>query len=157
MVGCWEACWSQKADAGRRSSPEMQKRIEEHRSKLEAYEGFCREMGEQPADVALAWLLKNPVVTAPIIGPRTAEQLAGSLRATELKLSADQLESAGSHLPRPWWGCSGSVRVVGSLSWLAGIAREELHPTLHVDPAGAIRCHACVSGSVAPTDWRMIG
>ena len=91
----------QKADAGRRSSPEMQKRIEEHRPKLEAYEGFCRDLGEQPANVALAWLLKNPVVTAPIIGPRTAEQLAGSLRATELKLSAEQLDTLDRIFPGP--------------------------------------------------------
>ncbi|MDQ5851512.1 MAG: aldo/keto reductase, partial [Chloroflexota bacterium] len=91
----------QKADAGRRSSPEMQKRIEEHRPKLEAYEGFCRDLGEQLANVALAWLLKNPVVTAPIIGPRTAEQLAGSLRATELKLSAEQLDTLDRIFPGP--------------------------------------------------------
>ncbi len=91
----------QKANQGRRSSPEMQKRIEEHRPKLEAYEEFCRDLGEQPADVALAWLLHNPVVTAPIIGPRTAEQLAGSLRATELKLSAEQLDTLDRIFPGP--------------------------------------------------------
>ena len=91
----------QKADAGRRSSPDMQKRIEEHRPKLEAYEDFCRELGEQPADVALAWLLNNPVVTAPIIGPRTPDQLAGSLRATELKLSADHLATIDRIFPGP--------------------------------------------------------
>lgn len=44
-------------------------------------------MGEEPADVALAWLLHNPAVTAPIIGPRTNEQLTGSLRAPETSLS----------------------------------------------------------------------
>jgi NDP-hexose C3-ketoreductase / dTDP-4-oxo-2-deoxy-alpha-D-pentos-2-ene 2,3-reductase len=91
----------QKADAGRRASPEMQQRIEEYRPKLEAYEGFCRDLGEQPANVALAWLLKNPVVTAPIIGPRTADQLAGSLRATELKLSAEQLDTLERIFPGP--------------------------------------------------------
>ena len=91
----------QKAKEGRRSSPEMQKRIEEHRPKLEAYEAFCRDLGEQPADVALAWLLHNPVVTAPIIGPRTAEQLAGSLRATELTLSAEQLQALDHVFPGP--------------------------------------------------------
>jgi len=47
----------------------MKKRIEANRPKLEAWEKFCKELGEQPADVALAWLLRNPVVTAPIIGP----------------------------------------------------------------------------------------
>ena len=91
----------QKANEGRRSSPALQKRIEEQRPKLEAYEGFCRELGEQPADVALAWLLHNPVVTAPIIGPRTAGQLAGSLQATELKLSQEHLQALDQIFPGP--------------------------------------------------------
>ena len=38
---------------------------------------------------ALAWTLANPVVTAPIIGPRTMEQLEDNLPAAELSLSAD--------------------------------------------------------------------
>jgi aryl-alcohol dehydrogenase-like predicted oxidoreductase len=91
----------QKANEGRRSSPGLQKRIEELRPQLEAYEGFCRELGEQPADVALAWLLHNPVVTAPIIGPRTGEQLAGSLRATELELSSEHLQALDQIFPGP--------------------------------------------------------
>ena len=58
-------------------------------------------MGEQPADVALAWLLHNPVVTAPIIGPRTMEQLQGSLRALEIKLSDDILKKLDEIWPGP--------------------------------------------------------
>ena len=61
--------------------------IEAQRPKLEAWEGLCRDLGEKPADVALAWLLSNPVVTAPIIGPRTLEQLDGSQRALEITLT----------------------------------------------------------------------
>jgi aryl-alcohol dehydrogenase-like predicted oxidoreductase len=87
--------------AGRRSSEQAQKNIERHRARLEAYEGFCRELGEQPADVALAWLLHNPVVTAPIIGPRTLEQLTGSLRAVELQLSGDTLARLDQIWPGP--------------------------------------------------------
>ena len=77
----------QKATEGRRSSEGTQKNIEANRPKLEAWEGLCQELGEKPADMALAWLLKNPVVTAPIIGPRTMEQLDGSLRALEISIS----------------------------------------------------------------------
>lgn len=79
----------QKATEGRRSSEGAQKQVEENRSKLERWEALCAELGEKPADVALAWLLANPVVTAPIIGPRTLEQLDGSLRALEITLSDD--------------------------------------------------------------------
>jgi len=77
----------QKATEGRRASEGTQKNIEANRPKLEAWEGLCQELGEKPADMALAWLLKNPVVTAPIIGPRTMEQLDGSLRALEITIS----------------------------------------------------------------------
>jgi aryl-alcohol dehydrogenase-like predicted oxidoreductase len=54
-----------------------------------------------PADVALAWLLKNPVVTAPIIGPRTIDQLKGSLRALELKFSDETLQRLDEIFPGP--------------------------------------------------------
>jgi aryl-alcohol dehydrogenase-like predicted oxidoreductase len=51
--------------------------------------------------VALAWLLKDPVVTAPIIGPRTLEQLTGSLRALELKLDETALKKLDEIFPGP--------------------------------------------------------
>jgi len=73
----------QKEATGRRSGMD----IEAKRPQLEKWEGLCQELGEKPADMALAWLLKNPVVTAPIIGPRTMEQLDGSLRAMEITIS----------------------------------------------------------------------
>src|ERR1700681_3287985 len=54
-----------KAAKGRRANPGFEKRVAEKRPKLEAYENLCKELGEEPANVALAWLLNNPVVTAP--------------------------------------------------------------------------------------------
>ena len=91
----------QKAATGRRSSDNAQKKIEEKRPQLEAWEAFCAELGEQPADVALAWLLHNPVVTAPIIGPRTLEQLDGSLRALEIQLDDEALAKLDEIWPGP--------------------------------------------------------
>lgn len=76
-----------KVGEGRRATPLLQMRTRQHRSQLEKYEALCQELGEEPAVVALAWLLHNPAVTAPIIGPRTVEQLTGSLRALEVSLS----------------------------------------------------------------------
>ena len=58
-------------------------------------------MGSNPADVALAWVLHNPVVTAPIIGPRTMEQLSGSLRAFEIFLLEDTLQRLDEIWPDP--------------------------------------------------------
>jgi aryl-alcohol dehydrogenase-like predicted oxidoreductase len=90
-----------KDQEGRRASENVQKEAEEHRPQLERHEKLCADMGEKPADVALAWLLNNPVVTAPIIGPRTMEQLDGSLRALEIKLSEEQLAKLDEIWPGP--------------------------------------------------------
>jgi aryl-alcohol dehydrogenase-like predicted oxidoreductase len=86
-----------KPSEGRRAG--MNEKIEENREQLEAWEGLCRDLGEQPADVALAWLLHNPIVTAPIIGPRTLEQLDGSLRALEIELSAESRQKLDEIFP----------------------------------------------------------
>ena len=86
-----------KPTEGRRAG--MGERIEKNRESLEKWEGLCRELGEQPADVALAWLLHNPVVTAPIIGPRTMEQLEGALRAPEIELSDETLKQIDEIFP----------------------------------------------------------
>jgi aryl-alcohol dehydrogenase-like predicted oxidoreductase len=91
----------QKATAGRRANERAQQNVEKHRTKLEAYEGLCREIGESPADVALAWLLAQPAVTAPIIGPRTMEQLTGSMRALEIALADETLKRLDEIFPGP--------------------------------------------------------
>ncbi len=85
----------QKEATGRRAGRD----IEADRPKLEKWEGLCKDLGEKPADVALAWLLANPVVTAPIIGPRTMEQLDGSLRAMEIELSEDTMKKLDEIFP----------------------------------------------------------
>jgi len=90
-----------KAKEGRRSKENVQKEIEEHRTQIETYETFCKELGEKPANVALAWLLHNPAVSAPIIGPRDMSQLEGSLRALEIKLSEEVLTKLDEIWPSP--------------------------------------------------------
>ncbi|MEZ4861992.1 MAG: aldo/keto reductase [Caldilineaceae bacterium] len=91
----------QKATAGRRASERMQANIERHRPQLEAYEGLCAQLGESPANVALAWLLHNDAVTAPIIGPRTLEQLEDACGAVEIALDADVLQQLDAIWPGP--------------------------------------------------------
>lgn len=58
---------------------------------VEAFLALAAEKGVELAELALAWTLAHPAVTSTIIGPRTAEQLAGNLRALEVKLTADEL------------------------------------------------------------------
>jgi aryl-alcohol dehydrogenase-like predicted oxidoreductase len=91
----------EKYDTGRRKGADFTKRVEENREKLEAYENLCRELGHPPGEVALAWLFHNPIVTAPIIGPRNIEQLESAVRATEIKLNKEILEKLDEIFPGP--------------------------------------------------------
>ena len=80
---------------------EKEQLIEKRRPQLEKYEALCRETGEDPANVALAWLLHNPVVTAPIIGPRTIDQLTAVLKVPEIKLSPEVMKKLDEIWPGP--------------------------------------------------------
>ncbi len=86
---------------GRRASEGVQKMLEKYRDRIEKYEAFCEELGEEPANVAIAWLLHQPAVTAPIIGPRTIEQLDGVMRALEIKLDEEALKRLDEIFPGP--------------------------------------------------------
>lgn len=91
----------QKVNEGRRAGDLVQKALEKHRDQLERYEALCNKLGEKPADVAIAWLFKNPVVTSPIIGPRTIEQLEGSLRTLDIILADDTMKQLDEIWPGP--------------------------------------------------------
>ncbi|MGE5827668.1 MAG: aldo/keto reductase [Micromonosporaceae bacterium] len=77
--------------AARTSSGRASEDLENHRAAIEEYEKLSADLGEDPTNVALAWLLSRPGVTAPIIGPRTIEQLDGALRALEITLTEETL------------------------------------------------------------------
>jgi aryl-alcohol dehydrogenase-like predicted oxidoreductase len=89
------------AAGGRRSEKWVREGFEKHRRSVESFWALCREIGQKPADVALAWVLASPAVTAPIIGPRTIEQLDDSARALELKLSDDTMKKLDGIFPGP--------------------------------------------------------
>lgn len=91
----------QKITEGRRMSEDMQKDIDQFRSQISSYETFCSELGENPADVALAWMLQNPVVTAPIIGPRTIDQLKQNLHALDVILTEESMQRMNQIWPGP--------------------------------------------------------
>lgn len=90
-----------RAKDGRRAEKGVKQDSKKFATQLSKYEKFCKQKGEQPADVALAWLLTNPVVTAPIIGPRTMEQLTGSLRAIKIKFSKAEMQALDAIWPGP--------------------------------------------------------
>jgi aryl-alcohol dehydrogenase-like predicted oxidoreductase len=91
----------QQAKEGRRTEERRRQDIEKRRPQLEAWEAFCAGRNERPADVALAWLLANPAVTAPIIGPRTMDQLTGALRALEIRLDEEAMKRLNEIWPGP--------------------------------------------------------
>jgi NDP-hexose 2,3-enoyl reductase len=90
---------SGSAARSRRTSDFARRLAEERAPDLERYDALCKKLGHEPADVALGWLLTRKGVTAPIIGPRTAEQLTTSLRALELKLPHEALAELEQMFP----------------------------------------------------------
>jgi aryl-alcohol dehydrogenase-like predicted oxidoreductase len=90
-----------KVTEGRRSESYLREEIESQRDQLEQFEKLCADLGERPSDVALAWLLANPVVTAPIIGPRTRQQLDDSLRALKVRLAPEAMDRLDEIFPGP--------------------------------------------------------
>ncbi|MGF7046704.1 aryl-alcohol dehydrogenase-like predicted oxidoreductase [Paenibacillus sp. DS2015] len=77
------------------------KRIEQYRTQLEAFAELCNELGEPQDNVALAWLLHNPAVTAPITGPRTLEQLESSLHCLNIHLDESVMKRLDEIFPGP--------------------------------------------------------
>ena len=90
-----------ESEGKRRTTGRAKEALEKHRDKIEQYEDFCEELGEEPADVGIAWLLHQPAVTAPIIGPRTMQQLEGGLHALEITLDDKALTRLDEIFPGP--------------------------------------------------------
>jgi aryl-alcohol dehydrogenase-like predicted oxidoreductase len=90
-----------KSKSGRRNDENFVKQVKAKRVQLENYETLCSDIGHPPGEVALAWLLHNPIVTAPIIGPRTMDQLESAVRAAEIQLDEDTLKKLDAIFPGP--------------------------------------------------------
>jgi len=91
----------EKAKEGRRTREPLQKSVEKLQPQIEAYENLCKEINQRPADVALAWVLQNPVVTSPIVGPRTIEQLEENVNAINIKFTDETLRRLDEIWPGP--------------------------------------------------------
>lgn len=91
----------EKRAEGRRTREELLAAAERLRPQVEAYEAICKQIGQRPADVALAWVLANPDVTSPIIGPRTLEQLEENVRVLDMHLDDDVMKQLDEIWPGP--------------------------------------------------------
>jgi aryl-alcohol dehydrogenase-like predicted oxidoreductase len=76
---------------GGAASGDLQQRLQPIRSQLADYEALCRETGAKPAHVALAWLLRDPVVSTAVVGARSVEQVHANLAGLALHLEPDVL------------------------------------------------------------------
>jgi aryl-alcohol dehydrogenase-like predicted oxidoreductase len=90
-----------KPNSGRRSRPALQSSVEKLRPQLERYENLCKELSMKPADLALAWVLSNPSVTSPIIGPRTIEQLQESTNVLSMQIPEQAMKKLDEIWPGP--------------------------------------------------------
>ncbi|MDQ1616743.1 MAG: hypothetical protein QOJ60_2682 [Actinomycetota bacterium] len=88
-------------DGKRRTTGRAKEALDEHRDAIGEYEDLCEELGEEPAHIALAWLIAQPGVTGPIIGPRTMDQLEGAMRALEIDLTDKTLRRLDEIFPGP--------------------------------------------------------
>jgi len=90
-----------RSDRARSVEGRPQKYAAAHGDQLTAFERLCAEMARSPAEIALAWLLHQDGVTAPVVGPRTPDQLAGCLRAMDVELSTDTQARLDAVFPGP--------------------------------------------------------
>lgn len=87
-------------DANARSAETAPARAK-RRDQLEAYERFAGERGWTPSALGLAWLLHQPGVTGPIVGPRTVAQLESAVTAVDIELSEADLAELDELFPGP--------------------------------------------------------
>ena len=90
-----------KEREGRSASDRAKSELERHRDAVQAYEDLCDDIGQDPAVVGLAWLLHQPAVTAPIIGPRTMAQLESGIAAIDVELDEKTLLRLDEIFPGP--------------------------------------------------------
>ncbi|MDR0759152.1 MAG: aldo/keto reductase [Treponema sp.] len=75
--------------------------IQKYRNRLLEYARLCRDLGESPANVTLAWEMRHPGVTSPIIGPATLADLEELLHSLEITLNDDVLAEIDRIFPPP--------------------------------------------------------
>jgi len=90
-----------KPETGRRARPALLASAERLRPQIEKYENLCKEINQKPSVVALNWMLQNPAITSPIVGPRTVEQLNENISALDFKLDDEIMKKLDEIWPGP--------------------------------------------------------
>ena len=80
------------ADDFRSRNPEFQEpRLSKNIELVDRLRHVGQRHGRTPGEVAIAWTLRDPVVTGAIVGARNAKQAEGVMRAGELKLTREEI------------------------------------------------------------------
>ena len=83
------------------SAPGPDPRLEGLREQLSSYEALCAELGSTPTQVALAWVLSNPVTSAAIVGPASIAQLDADVDALATHLDPATMQALDEIFPGP--------------------------------------------------------
>jgi len=75
-----------------RSENFREPRLLRHLKLVDLLTSIGEQHGRTPGEVAIAWTLRLPVVTAAIVGARSAKQVGGIIGALDFRLSADEIE-----------------------------------------------------------------
>ena len=78
---------------GRTRGPRVEKYLNEYGfGVLAALDDVAKRYDAKPGQIALAWLIARPVVTAPIASATTLEQVAELVEAAEIELDVDSIQ-----------------------------------------------------------------
>ena len=86
-------------EPARSNSDHVRGLLRNRQPQVAGFLNLCREVGHGPATVAVAWLLHQPGIACPIVGPRTLAQLKDFEQAAEIVLAPDVLERLDSIFP----------------------------------------------------------
>ena len=96
--------WSENTTRRAGSDPLQSRYVgQENQPIVAAVQHIAEARGVPMAQIALAWVLHNPVVAAPIVGPTKPHHLPDAVAALEIQLTEDEVrmleEPYGPHLP----------------------------------------------------------
>jgi len=80
---------------------DFQKRLDKELPKLKALAAFAKDRDATLSQLALSWLLHQPMMSSPIIGATSADQVRENAKSVELKLSVDDLAKINGVLSAP--------------------------------------------------------
>jgi aryl-alcohol dehydrogenase-like predicted oxidoreductase len=89
------------ANGVRKNTEAVQKKLALQLKQVEDFEKFCFSIDKKPEAVAIAWLLKNPIISSVIIGPRTVQQVQGMIEAIQTELDEEEILELEKIWPGP--------------------------------------------------------